>query len=218
VSNSVKDRSGQGGMLPKAERRALGKAAAAKRAAQRRRKAARDRVLRYTWPVAVVAVLVGLTWWAIDSQTVPTPEASASSEPSAEASAAPSPTLPPGADPQLASKPDVATPSGTVDKLTVTNLITGTGAALANGQSVTVNYVGKSFKDGTEFDSSWKAGGSPFTFTLGKGSVIPGWDQGLVGVTVGSRVQLDIPSALAYGDTGNPAGPLRFVVDILGAQ
>jgi peptidylprolyl isomerase len=220
VSNSVKDRSGQG-MLPKAERRALGKAAALKRAAQRRRKAQRDRIIRYTWPVAVVAVLVGLTWWAIGSQSVSTPEAQASGEPAASASAAPAPSLPPGADPQLGVKPEVAAPTGTVDKLNVTTLITGTGAALANGQKVTVNYVGKAFSDGTEFDSSWNAGRTPFSFTLGQGGVIPGWDQGLVGVTVGSRVQLDIPSSLAYGDSpsgGQPGGALRFVVDVLGAS
>jgi peptidylprolyl isomerase len=220
VSNSVKDRRPGQPMLPKAERRALGKAAAAKRAAQRRRKAMRDRVLRFTWPVAIVAVLVGLTWWAIDSQSLDTPSADATAAPSAEASAAPTPTLPPGADPQLAVKPEVAKPSGPLSALNVTTLIAGTGPATANGQKITVNYTGVSFNTGEEFDSSWKAGGSPFSFTLGQGGVIKGWDQGLAGVTVGSRVQLDIPADLAYGDApegGRPGGALRFVVDILSA-
>jgi peptidylprolyl isomerase len=114
----------------------------------------------------------------------------------------------------------VAKPSGTVTTLGVQTLITGTGAAVASGQKVTVNYVGVAFNTGEEFDSSWKAGGAPFPFTLGQGGVIPGWDQGLVGVTVGSRVQLDIPADLAYGETpqaGYPAGALRFVVDVLSA-
>jgi peptidylprolyl isomerase len=220
VSNSVKDRQPGQPMLSKAERRALGKARAAKRAVQRRRKAMRDRVLRFTWPVAIVAVLAGLTWWAIDSQSVSTPSADATAAPSAEASSAPAPSLPPGADPQLGIKPEVATPSGTVSALNVTTLITGTGAPVANGQKITVNYTGVAFDTGQEFDSSWKAGGAPFPFTLGQGGVIKGWDEGLVGVTVGSRVQLDIPADLAYGDSpqaGYPAGALRFVVDILSA-
>lgn len=220
MSNSVKDRRPGQPMLSKAERRALGKARAAKRAVQRRRKAMRDRILRVTWPVAIVAVLAGLTWWAIDSQSASTPSADATAAPSAEASAAPTTSLPAGADPQLGIKPEVATPSGTISALNVTTLIAGTGAAVANGQQITVNYTGVAFNTGQEFDSSWKTGGAPFTFTLGQGGVITGWDQGLLGVTVGSRVQLDIPADLAYGDApegGRPAGALRFVVDILSA-
>ena len=88
---------------------------------------------------------------------------------------------------------------------------------MASGQTITVNYTGVTYADGKQFDSSWKSG-QPLTTQIGVGKVIKGWDQGLVGVTVGSRVQLDIPSDLAYGDSGNPAGPLRFVVDILSAS
>ena len=106
-------------------------------------------------------------------------------------------------------------------ELKVTTLVEGAGAAAATGQSLTVNYVGVSYKTGTQFDASWDGQNpKPYTFELGAGGVIPGWDQGLVGVKVGSRVQLDIPSALAYGDNpsdGRPAGPLRFVVDVLSA-
>ena len=84
-----------------------------------------------------------------------------------------------------------------------------------------MNYVGVTFADGKEFDSSWGEGKQPFSFALGTGNVIKGWDQGLEGVKVGSRVQLDIPADLAYGDNpsgGQPAGALRFVVDVLSAQ
>lgn len=227
MSNSVKDRSGpgnrsgQGTMLPKAERRALGKIAAQKRAKAKRRKLLLNKITRISVPIAIVAVVIGLTWWAIASESPlsTTPEAEASAEPSAT-TPAPVPTLPEGADPQLASKPTVAAPSGTVTQLAASTLIAGTGPAVASGQSIAVNYVGVSFTTGEEFDSSWKAGGQPFTFKLGQGGVIKGWDQGLVGVTVGSRVQLDIPSDLAYGDSpsaGYPAGALRFVVDVLSA-
>jgi peptidylprolyl isomerase len=80
--------------------------------------------------------------------------------------------------------------------------------------------VGVFYADGKEFDSSWSRG-EPASFPIGVGQVIPGWDQGLVGVNVGSRVQLDIPAELAYGNdksSGRPTGPLRFVVDVLAAQ
>ncbi|HEU4348538.1 MAG TPA: FKBP-type peptidyl-prolyl cis-trans isomerase [Actinoplanes sp.] len=73
------------------------------------------------------------------------------------------------------------------------------------------------YPDGQEFDSSW-ARNEPLQTPIGAGQLIPGWDRGLVGVPVGSRVRLDIPSDLAYGDDpagGQPAGDLRFVVDIL---
>ena len=76
------------------------------------------------------------------------------------------------------------------------------------------------YKDGKEFDSSWTKG-QPAQFPVGVGQLIKGWDEGLVGVPVGSRVQLDIPANLAYGDNpqdGSPPGALRFVVDVLAAQ
>ena len=120
------------------------------------------------------------------------------------------------ADP-LATKPVVTAGTGTLTKLTVTTLVAGTGSPVAEGQTLAVNYVGVSYKTGVEFDSSWKRS-EPFSFTVGQGKIIKGWDQELIGVKVGSRVHLDIPSDLAYGDSGNPSGPLRFVVDVLSAS
>ena len=100
----------------------------------------------------------------------------------------------------------------------MTPLVEGKGAATKACQSLVVNYVGVNYKTGAEFDSSWK-NSQTFTVTIGAGQVIKGWDQGLVGVKVGSRVQLDIPSDLAYGDGSGPTnGPLRFVVDVLSAS
>ncbi|TBL27918.1 peptidylprolyl isomerase, partial [Verrucosispora sp. SN26_14.1] len=130
------------------------------------------------------------------------------------------PQLPEGADPALGTKPTVAAGEGELTKLTVTPLIEGTGPAVTAGQSITTNYVGVLFANGEQFDSSWERG-EPATFPIGVGQVIEGWDKGLVGVKVGSRVQLDIPAEQAYGNDaagGRPAGPLRFVVDILAAQ
>jgi peptidyl-prolyl cis-trans isomerase B (cyclophilin B) len=126
-----------------------------------------------------------------------------------------------GATGALATRPTVAKGTGTLTKLAVTTLVPGTGPAVKAGQTITVNYVGAFYATGEVFDSSW-AHGSPASFAIGVGQVIQGWDRGLVGVKVGSRVQLDIPQSLGYPDAnasnGQPAGPLRFVVDILSAS
>jgi peptidylprolyl isomerase len=121
----------------------------------------------------------------------------------------------------LATKPTVTVPSGAAPtKLETKDLIVGTGAEAKSGKSVTVNYVGVLFHGGKEFDSSWKRN-EPFTFTLGTGQVIKGWDQGVAGMKVGGRRELVIPSKLAYGTRGSgssipPNAPLVFVVDLLG--
>jgi peptidylprolyl isomerase len=204
VTNPVKDRSGVG-LPPKAERRA-----AAKRAKELHQRAERrKRILMYVGTVVAVVVVIGgvaAACGAFGNKTA-RPQASASAASSAAASA------PAGA---LATKPTVTAGTGNLTALKVTTIIEGTGPAIQSGQTLSVNYVGVSYTTGTEFDSSWKRG-QPFSFAVGQGKVIQGWDQGLIGVKVGSRVQLDIPSNLAYGDTGNPAGPLRFVVDVLSA-
>jgi peptidylprolyl isomerase len=101
------------------------------------------------------------------------------------------------------------------------DLITGTGAAIVEGQSVTVNYTGWVW-DGAQFDSSWDRGATA-TFTIASGSLIDGWVKGLVGKTVGSQVLLVIPPALGYGSAGQGTtipgdSTLVFVVDILAAN
>ncbi|MGD0881062.1 MAG: FKBP-type peptidyl-prolyl cis-trans isomerase [Acidimicrobiales bacterium] len=97
------------------------------------------------------------------------------------------------------------------------DLIVGTGATAVAGDTITTNYVGACYSNGKVFDSSW-TDGAPISFPLGEGQVIPGWDQGLVGMKVGGRRELIIPSNLAYGATGKgPIGPnsaLIFIVDL----
>jgi peptidylprolyl isomerase len=121
----------------------------------------------------------------------------------------------------LSKEPKVTPPPGPAPtKLVVKNLIVGTGAEAMAGQTITVNYVGVLFKGGKEFDASWKRK-EPFTFVLGKGQVIAGWDQGLSGMKVGGRRELTIPAVLAYGAKGSPPtipanAPLVFVIDLLG--
>jgi peptidylprolyl isomerase len=210
----------------KAELRAAAKAKAIRR---RRRQAMAGAV----GGVAAVAIVVTMLVLVVRSRddggtpdAAPAPSATADADAGAQPDADPGanagevPPLPPGADPALKTKPVVEKGAGELTKLTVTPQIEGTGPAVAAGQTITVNYVGVSYRTGKEFDASWKTG-QPASFPIGVGRVIPGWDQGLVGVKVGSRVQLDIPSDLAYGDNpggGAPAGPLRFVVDVLAVQ
>jgi FKBP-type peptidyl-prolyl cis-trans isomerase len=117
----------------------------------------------------------------------------------------------------------VATPQTpkTVSKLGVYPIIKGHGPVVKSGQTLTVQYVGQIYPDGTVFDSSWSRS-QPITFPVGTGQVIPGWDKGLVGQRVGSRVILVIPSALGYGSSGSgnipPNADLIFAVDILQAS
>jgi peptidylprolyl isomerase len=91
-------------------------------------------------------------------------------------------------------------------KLVAQDLIVGTGKRAKAGDNIEVQYVGVLFKNGKEFDASWagKRAGRPFPFNLGGGQVIPGWDQGIVGMKVGGRRKLIIPADLAYGAQGFP--------------
>ncbi len=120
----------------------------------------------------------------------------------------------------LSKEPTVTIPTGAAPTTLVTkDLIVGTGPEAKPGQSVTVNYVGALFHGGKVFDASWKRN-EPFVFSLGKGQVIAGWDQGVAGMKVGGRRLLVIPASLAYGAKGSgsipPNSPLVFVVDLLG--
>jgi peptidylprolyl isomerase len=120
--------------------------------------------------------------------------------------------------------PVVTLPSGAAPtKLVAQPLIKGKGAVVKAGQSLTVNYVGVIWPGGKIFDSSY-ASGKTAEFVIGEGQVIKGWDQGLVGQTVGSRMLLVIPPDLGYGAQGNSSGGIKgsdtlvFVVDVLDAS
>jgi peptidylprolyl isomerase len=118
------------------------------------------------------------------------------------------------------TKPKVTVPSGPPPKkLVEQELVEGSGAEAKAGEKVTVQYVGVGYETKEEFDSSWSRN-EPFSFNLGAGEVIPGWDQGVAGIKVGGRRELIIPPELAYGAAGAPPaiGPnetLIFVVDLL---
>jgi FKBP-type peptidyl-prolyl cis-trans isomerase len=98
------------------------------------------------------------------------------------------------------------------------DIVVGTGAEAIAGKSVTVHYTG-TLQNGTKFDSSVDRN-QPFTFTMGAGEVIPGWDEGVAGMKVGGKRKLVIPANLAYGAQGRPPvipanATLTFDVELL---
>jgi FKBP-type peptidyl-prolyl cis-trans isomerase len=110
---------------------------------------------------------------------------------------------------------------GQVTELQGQDLVVGTGVEAVSGKKVTVNYLG-TLTDGTKFDSSYDRG-TPFSFNLGAGEVIQGWDRGVAGMKVGGKRKLIIPASLAYGDQGVPGAipggaTLVFEVELLGVE
>ncbi|MFQ4148826.1 FKBP-type peptidyl-prolyl cis-trans isomerase [Arthrobacter sp. LAPM80] len=120
-------------------------------------------------------------------------------------------------------KPEIDFPEHAVPtELVIEDLIEGDGAEVVRGSTVSTHYVGVAFSTGEEFDSSWGRG-APLDFKAGIGQVIQGWDQGLLGMKVGGRRRLEIPSELAYGSRGaagaiGPNEALIFVVDLVGVR
>jgi FKBP-type peptidyl-prolyl cis-trans isomerase FkpA len=123
----------------------------------------------------------------------------------------------------------VVAPPSPVTTLQSTVLTPGTGAAVSAGQTAVVQYTGWLYdaaaKDnkGKQFDSSRVSGGRAFKFPVGTGSVIKGWDQGVVGMTIGESRRLVIPPDLAYGDRGAggvipPGATLVFDVELIGIE
>jgi peptidylprolyl isomerase len=118
------------------------------------------------------------------------------------------------------AKPVLAKPTGAPPRrLVKEDIVRGKGRAAKRGDRVTVQYVGVSFSTGEQFDASWDIG-QPFSFRLGAGEVIPGWDGGIVGMKRSGRRKLTIPPELAYGARGSPPDiapneTLVFVVDLV---
>ena len=108
-----------------------------------------------------------------------------------------------------------------IQELQIEDIEVGTGDEAQNGAIVSVHYTG-TLEDGTVFDSS-RTRGAPFQFTLGQGQVIKGWDQGVLGMKIGGRRKLTIPSFLAYGDSGIPGtipgkSTLIFEIELLDVE
>jgi peptidylprolyl isomerase len=154
-----------------------------------------------------------------DEEEAGAPQATATETPTPEPAAAGEVDVE-GISKDLTEKPSIAQPSGDPPtELQSVDIVKGKGKAAKAGDTVSVQYVGVSWSTGAQFDASWDRGSEPFTFPLGAGQVIPGWDQGVVGMKKGGRRLLVIPPDLAYGaqspspDIG-PNETLIFVVDL----
>ncbi len=120
-----------------------------------------------------------------------------------------------GKKPTIKVTPDNPTPPA---EMVVKDIKKGTGKAAKAGDTVSVQYVGSLYHNNVVFDNSWDKG-QPFSFPLGQGQVIKGWDQGVEGMKVGGRRELVIPPDLGYGAQGSPptipgGSTLVFVVDL----
>jgi peptidylprolyl isomerase len=121
----------------------------------------------------------------------------------------------------LSEKPEVpASDEPAPDDLVVDDVVVGNGAEAVDGSTAAVKYVGAFYETGEEFDSSWSRGADEtIEVPLGEGMVIPGFEQGIVGMQVGGRRMITIPSDLGYGPQGNQAIPgdatLVFIMDLV---
>jgi peptidylprolyl isomerase len=149
---------------------------------------------------------------APEEEAQATPEAAAAEETGGTAALGP-------ISRDLTQKPEIPKPSGEPPtELQTQDIVPGEGAEAKAGDTVQMQYVGVSWSTGQQFDASWDSG-QPFTFQLGAGGVIAGWDQGIVGMKQGGRRLLVIPPDLGYGEAGAggaiaPNETLVFVVDL----
>ncbi len=179
-----------------------------------------SRLLRLTTLVALVAAL-GLAACGNDDDDGESASTQATEEQPTETEASPADAE--AALKDTSVKPEIPKPTGAPPrKLEIVDIVKGDGPAAKSGDNVTVHYAGVNFSTGEEFDASWTSG-QPFSFPLGGGQVIPGWDVGVEGMRKGGRRQLTIPPELAYGAQGSPPaiGPnetLVFVIDMLEIQ
>jgi peptidylprolyl isomerase len=155
------------------------------------------------------------------------------SESGAETAATPTPTetaseagieaIVQGIGKDTKTKPEVPAPQGDPPpELVVRDVVRGKGPKAKAGDQVSMQYVGLSWSNGQQFDASWDRGAEPFPLQLGAGMVIPGWDEGLIGLRKGGRRLLVIPPEMGYGPQGTPDGSIApnetlvFVVDRVG--
>ncbi len=218
---------------PKRERQ---KAARRQKIEQMQRAAKRRQTVRRVAIVATVAVVVVVSAAWIFSSHSNSPSATTSTL----ASASSTTTVPSSASTTVPTKPvsfakvTSPSPAGTWGKqptvivpagkpptqMEVSDLIKGTGPVAKIGSTLEVQYVLATYSSRKVIQASWTSSTGPFSFVLGAGRVIPGWDEGLVGMHVGGRRELIIPPALGYGASSPGAGiaandTLVFVVDLL---
>jgi peptidylprolyl isomerase len=167
-----------------------------------------------------LALLVGAGVAACGSGDSSDSETAATSTPTETPTAAPAnvDAIVAGVGKNTKKKPKIVTPQGDPPtQLVIKDIVKGTGPKAKPGDTLTMQYVGNSWSTGEQFDASWDRG-QAFPFQLGAGMVIPGWDQGMVGMRKGGRRLLIIPPDMGYGPQGSgPIGPnetLVFAVDL----
>lgn len=208
----------------KRERQRQGKQARseADQAAARRQKTKRTGVRLGIGLVIVLAVAFAYSQLTRDDSSDSTETGNTTTTAAADATTTVAYSNPELAAEVLAREPPVpanASADTAADAVQIETLIAGQGEGAAAGDTVTVHYVGV-LSDGTEFDESWSVG-QPFVVeNLGQASVIPGWNEGLVGAKIGERRRLEIGSDKAYGAAGNPPtipanAPLAFEIDVV---
>ncbi len=189
--------------------------------------------LRTTVPVVLSALALVAAGCGEDEPEPAAGTATTEAEPTTPAETAPAEAAPSDAEAgaggaaaggqistDLETRPTIPGPTGEPpSELEVNDVVEGKGPAAKEGDTLEVRYVGALFDTGEEFDASWNGGTQTFPVTLGEGGVIPGWEQGLVGMKAGGRRELVIPPDLAYGPAGQgpipPDATLVFVVDLV---
>jgi cyclophilin family peptidyl-prolyl cis-trans isomerase/FKBP-type peptidyl-prolyl cis-trans isomerase len=184
--------------------------------------------MRRTWIAAAAVTLALAACGGDDADPVADPPAAEpaaepSEEPTDEPAAEPASEVPARsgestpADPAT-GKPSVELPAASPTELVMFDVVEGSGRAAEIGDTVVIDYVGVLSDDGTEFDNSYDRG-APIDITIGTTGLIDGFTQGLIGVQTGTVRQLDIPSALAYGEAGAgdlipPGAAISFVIEV----
>ena len=179
------------------------------------RRQQRKRKLRAFAVIAVAVALVG----AIASQFGGDDDKKTASSTTTTSTSAPTTPSTTKVNPDEKPKIDVPTTPAPAE-LESNDLKVGEGPEVKLGDTIEVNYVGVTYADGTEFDSSWGRGATA-AFPLVEGGLIEGWTKGVPGMKVGGRRQLIIPADLAYGEAptrGEPAGALIFIIDLVSIQ
>jgi peptidylprolyl isomerase len=173
-----------------------------------------------TWTLAVLSVSgLGLAGCSSSSSTPSTTTPAATPTTVSSGPIASVPTADRSSVGTAGTAPTITVPAGAPPtQLESSDLIVGTGPEAKAGDTVTVQYVLATYSSGKEVQSSWTQ--APFTFPLGEGHVIPGWDKGVVGMQAGGRRELIIPPDLGYGDQSPGPGisandTLVFIVDMV---
>jgi FKBP-type peptidyl-prolyl cis-trans isomerase len=175
--------------------------------------------------IAGIAIIVGGTVWIMKAPA--SPEQPVATAPVTAPDTASTAAATPATVPAPTATPAPAVKSGIISTKTVNGMkieVTkeGTGPAITNGQTAVMLYTGK-LPDGSVFDSTAKRNNDPFSFSLGAGQVIKGWDQGILGMKVGEKRTLTIPAELGYGANGYPPvipqnATLIFDVELVGIK